>query len=536
LLASPDGKSLSVLFPPGYPLLLSLGMLLGEPLLVGPVLGALLVAATYFLARALSPDPKLSVLAAALSALCAALRYHSADPMSHALSALLSCLALGLALRPQLRSGPILCGLCLGWLAATRPVDAAVALGLCGVALRRAGFRRWLELAFGVLPGLALMLAHQHAVTGSWFGSTQLAYYAAADAPPDCFRYGFGAGVGCRFEHGDFVSRFLPDGYGLRAALRNLFVHLGLFTIDATNAVPLTLLGIYAAVRHRRSPFGLLAAGVLLQALAYVPFYFDGNYPGGGARFLAPSIPLWQILVAKAALDLRLERWAVPVALAGFLLHARHGHEQLRDREGGRPMFEPAVLERAGITRGLVLVDTDHGFNLGHDAGAKPAVLVARRHGDAHDYRLYQALGQPPTYRYVYDLSGQAPPQVVPYRPPATDRFEAEAEWPALLERGSAYPVHYPCASAGRGLRLFPGTRALFDLPSTPLLEVGWLGTRPGGTELAFSWPGSAPIRRSAVGPGCTVFQIPGPEPGRSGPLQVDHLTGEGALDYLELR
>src|SRR5262245_50644126 len=37
LLPSPEGQRLSVIFPPGYPLLLALGMLMGAPLLVGPL-------------------------------------------------------------------------------------------------------------------------------------------------------------------------------------------------------------------------------------------------------------------------------------------------------------------------------------------------------------------------------------------------------------------------------------------------------------------------------------------------------------------
>ena len=58
LLASSDGHRLGVIFPPGFPLVLSLGVLLGVPLLVGPALGALLVAATYGLARALGIEPR----------------------------------------------------------------------------------------------------------------------------------------------------------------------------------------------------------------------------------------------------------------------------------------------------------------------------------------------------------------------------------------------------------------------------------------------------------------------------------------------
>jgi hypothetical protein len=72
LLASPDGHQLGVIFPPGYPLVLALGVRLGCPLLVGPMLGALLVAATYALSRALGQARNVALLAAGLSVLCTA--------------------------------------------------------------------------------------------------------------------------------------------------------------------------------------------------------------------------------------------------------------------------------------------------------------------------------------------------------------------------------------------------------------------------------------------------------------------------------
>jgi hypothetical protein len=542
LLASADGSRLGVIFPPGYPLVLSLGVRLGAPLLVGPLLGAALVGTTYRLARALGQTAKVSMLAAALSVVSAALRYHTADTMSHGLAALLGSSALWLALERR-RFGPLLSGLCLGFLLATRPVSALATGLLVAMALPR-GARPWLWLALGALPGALLLLAQQHALTGSWLGSTQLAYYAGSDAPAGCFRYGFGAGVGCRYEHGDYVARFLPQGFGARHALRNLLVHLGLFTTDATNAAPLTLLGGYALFRHRRTSLALLGVGIALQALAYVPFYFDGNYPGGGARFLCEAIPFAHVLVARAAWDLRLGWLALPCALLGFGLYARDGHEALRSREGGRPLFEPQVVRAAGVDAGLLFVDTDHGFNLGHDPkvhSARSGLLVARRRGDEHDRELYERLGQPPSYRYVYDLRGRQPPHVSPYVPPKTDRYEAEAEWPALLERGSAYPTHYPCASGGRALRLLPGSVAVFPLrlpeSSRPSIRLGWLSKAPGRAQLRLRWAGHPQVQSLSLsaGPGCEAVAVLGPLVGGASSLLVELVSGEGGVDFIEL-
>jgi len=539
LLASPDGHRLGVIFPPGYPLVLALGVRLGRPLLVGPCLGALLVAATYALARALGQARRVAWLAAGLSVLCAALRYHTADTMSHGLATLLACTALTLGLRRGSRGAAVGAGLCLGLLIATRPVSAAVSLLLVGY-VRREDRRAWLPILLGALPGISLLLAQQHALTGNVFGSTQLAYYAASDAPAGCFRYGFGADIGCRFEHGSYVSQFLPNGYGFTAALRNFIVRFWLFATDATNAAPLTLLGGYALARHFRSPLLLLGAGILLQGLAYVPFYFDGDYPGGGARFLCEAIPFCQILVARAACDLRVT-WLPPlVAVAGFALYARHGHEHLRDRGGARPMFEPAVVANANVTRGLLFVDTDHGFNLGHDPRALPAphaLVVARARDDAHDRELYERLGRPPTYRYRFDIKGLAPPRVIPYVPPRNGRIEAEAEWPALGLRGSAYPHRFPCASGGTALRLLTGTSIALAVASgagPDGLLIGWLGTTSTGSRVRVRWAGSAWIEHSATGPGCSAWRVPGPPSTSETRLEVELVSGEGALDFVE--
>jgi hypothetical protein len=538
LLATPDGR-LGVIFPPGYPLVLSLGMRLGAGLWVGPMLGALLVAVTCALGRALAQEWRVALTAAALSAVCAALRYHTADTMSHGLATLLGCAALVCALRHERAFAPLGAGLCLGLLAATRPVSAAASLCVVMLALNRARARprAWLWLALGALPGLCLLLAQQRALTGSLFGSAQLAYYAASDSSPECFRYGFGRSIGCRYEHGDYISRFMPDGYGAMAALRNLVVRFSAFSTDATNAAPLTLLALYALYRHRRSSLALLGAAILLQALAYLPFYFDGNYPGGGARFLCEVIPACQILVARAAFDLKLGRMPLPVALAGFLLHARTAHESLRDREGGRPMFEPALVQAAGLTRGLLFVDTDHGFNLGHDPSLRDptqGLVVARRRGDAHDRELLEHAGNPLAFHYRFEPTGRAAPRVDRYEPPPEPRFESEAEWPANPQRGSAYPIHFPCASAGRALRLKPTARVDLPVPKpAQALELGWVNTAPEAAELAVQWgSGERQVLRPA-GRGCSRWRLIGPSASPHGALSVELTRGQGAVDFL---
>ncbi|MCK6586252.1 MAG: hypothetical protein L6Q76_01575 [Polyangiaceae bacterium] len=508
-----DGARAAVIFPPGYPALLALGFLAGVPLAVGPLLAAALVITTFDLAdQILAPNestPTLARLAALFSVACAALRYHTADTMSHGLSALCFCGSLTLLFRALGSPRPLplaaASGLLLGWLAAARPFSA-VALGLvllAALAQRSplplpARLRLLAALALGTLPGLVLLAAHQRAATGSWAASSQALYYALSDGPPGCFRYGFGEGIGCLGEHGDFVRTYLPHGYGpLEAAattLRRLRMHL----VDAANAEPLALLvPLGAALGVRSSSLvhaprvRLLALALGLQIAVYAPFYFDGNYPGGGARFFADVLPLEHVLASIAVIELsrrhlpriRLERpaaLALALVLAGFAFRAGFDHAALRDREGGLPMFEPHRLEAFRTDRALFFLDTDHGFNLAFDPSRK-TLDVARFRGDATDRLAWEARGRPPAFRYKF-LFPSVPAErasvlIEPYsfdqlEPDSPLLFEAEQLWPARAQNDAwALPEHASgtCATGDRWLaiRALPSGSVTLSLPAS---------------------------------------------------------------------
>jgi hypothetical protein len=490
LLASADGQRLAVIFPPGWPALLALGFVAGVPRLIGPLIAAGLVAATWALGLRASGRRDVALVAATLSMLSAALRYHTADSMSHGWAALLFAGALVVAGRGVGRA--LVAGGAVGWLVATRPLTGVVAAAL--VALALSGRRERLAALLGLTPGLLLLGAHQALATGSIFGSTQLAYYAVADGPPGCFRWGFGPGIGCLHEHGDFVRARLPDGFGLVEALGTTARRLVLHLRDLANAEPLALLvPLGAALGWRRIALRRLALGGAAIVCVYAPFYFDASYPGGGARLLADALPLEHVLCAVAAVELAMTRFVWPVSLAGFALHTSFDHRALAEREGGRPMFEPARLEQAGVTHGLVLAETDHAFSLGHDPAARDAtraIVVARRRGDDHDVILWDRLGRPPVWRYAGPIDTNA--HLEPMRLTAPGRelwFEAEAEWPPLeVSGGWAHPA-FPggCASAGRALALRAAPRAAapavvveLAVPSAGRwrVEPRWIATR----------------------------------------------------------
>jgi hypothetical protein len=531
-LLGPEG--LSVIFPPGYPLVLALGFLVGAPLLVGPVLAGLLVAVTYVTAKELAVREEVARLAAVLSTLCAALRYHTADTMSHGLSALLLAGCVAAAARPT-RARAVLAGLLAGWLLATRPMSGAVAtLLVLGLLFERSrGRERFGRALFAVLalaPGIALLLAHQRAATGSLLQSTQLAYYALADGPPGCFRWGFGENVGCRFEHGDFIKRRLPSGFGPLDGLGISGERVLWHAFDLANLALLWPLVPWIAWRKRRE---------VLLVLAYLPFYFPGSYPGGGARLIADALPLEHILLAVALLELGLVAVTPALTLLGFALSSIHGHLALREREGGRPMFQPEVLREHGVARGLVFVKTDHGFALGHDPKARDplrSVIVARAQDDAHDLALWLRLGRPPAVRYDYSVeSGRT--NVSSFVPPSGPwRWELEAEWPLLgVTGGWAHPDFRPCLSAGRGLHLrgTPSVRLELAAPQPGRYRVtlGWMADP--GTEAVVHVAGASlrVVHRAA---GCEVTELEERELGIANRVEL-RADRSVIVDYLEL-
>ena len=150
-------------------------------MVIGPALAAGLVVATYFLTREIAEaaaqetgtdartggapwgatPESVARFAAAVSVVCVALRYHTADTMAHGASALGIALALTAALRGARLRRPALfawAGLAVGYVAMTRPVSAipsrapsrssALRAGALGRG-RRAGFA-----AVGMVPGL----------------------------------------------------------------------------------------------------------------------------------------------------------------------------------------------------------------------------------------------------------------------------------------------------------------------------------------------------------------------------------------------
>jgi len=436
LLVGDDGGAAGV-FPPGHPLALALGFALGAPWLTGCALAAGLVLATAALAAELAPKhaDRAAVTGAALSLLCAALRYHTAETLSHGSAALALTAALWAALvtaRTGALGHALVSGLALGWLVSIRPVSALAAGAACA-ALAWKG-RRPVAWGLAALPGLALYVVAQRAATGRWGVSTHAAYYAVADGPAGCFRYGFGAGIGCTVEHREFVARYLPRGHGVWEALAGTGRRLAAHATDVANAWPLAALVAWAAARRRNERAARWCVGAACgHVVAYAPFYFDGNLEGGGARLFVDVIPLEHALVAAAVSALGGRHAAGLVAVVG-VAGALRGAEVARVTRAQADHGVTAFL-RAPPAQGLVFVEDERAFNALYDPrGGDPwsAVVIARWKGDAHDAVLYERLRQPPAWRLRSDG------RVEPWRPEAGALrwFRGAGLWPPRAQSG----------------------------------------------------------------------------------------------------
>lgn len=515
LLTLPD--RLSGVLPPGYALLLSAAFLLGAPMLVGPLLAAALVPATWWLARelarprapgAVTPEDERRIewtgrLAAAFSIVSAALRYHTAESLPHGAAALALAVALASALRAR-RTGDartfVLSGLALGLLLATEPLAAAVAFAVvAALALETARARALLWAIAGALPGAALLLAANRAAVGHAFASP-LAFYASRIAPA--------AAGGAKVVALTALER-------LRANLA-----------DVANFEPIALLPLLllrpAARARLGAPVVWAAALVVVQTLVLGLAARGEVTPGGGASALANVLPVEHALVALALVVSLPEAWVAPaatgtlaLALAGFAVHTAHYYERVAAEGIGRPRYEPDVAREAGANRGLLFFDDDEGYELAHDPGVIPShgVEAVRSRGDDHDRLLYDLLGRPQSHRYV--TTGRATSSVSIWTPTGSGdlwRFESEADFPPVATpdpgAGRATVVEGACASDGHAVEIRPAgaapASATIELPVPHALDKkrSWTvmprvfqeGTAGAGHLALVLEPGGAPL------------------------------------------
>ena len=514
LFSAPD--RVAGIFPPGYAVLLAPAFLVGAPMLVGPLLAAAIVTATWLLARELAESAGqdeagaegVARVAVGLSVLSAALRYHTADALPYGAAAVAVAMAVACALRARRLQNARLfgvAGLAVGTLLATHPVSA-VTTGAVVAALAFGSRGKGRALGWGVvavLPGALLLLAANRAALGHTLGSPAAAYASLVE-PHGARSFSAAAAV----------------------AVQRLRAHLA----DVSNLEPLALLALVPLLRRTPGRNGgvaiaaLVVAGQLVLALA-VPFFSapPEHAPGAGARLLVPVLPIEHALVALALARL-VPRALAPAAmvtfalsLAGFAVHTSNDHEAIAAAGMGRPRYEPDVAREANVSHGLLFFDDDEGFELAFDPGvpASHGIQAVRLRGDDHDRLIYDSLGHPAIHKYVTtDGSGSGSATVTFWAPPAAGgdvwRFEAESDWPPVAAQGGhATVVEAPGASEGHALALEPAAgeaTMTLSLPvprgPTPAERKTWMvvprvlqrGGKGAGTLEVVDAPGGPPL------------------------------------------
>jgi len=300
-------------YPPGFPLLLSLGMRAGAPWAVNALLAAASLALTADLGRRLY-SPTAGLLAAALGLSCPALLAESGSLLSHTAALALAVLfawafvRMHLALDQERRPGAwrwgLLAGAALGYLALTRPYDAlgvGLPFGVVTAARLLATWRgraspgwRCAALTMGaaaIMVGLTLPIYWQ-ALTGQFTANPYLDIWAY-DHP------GFGPDVGV-------------GGYTLHDAWFNLRFNLqavatGLFGWpDDLNVL---FLGLACLLQPRRGWTWLLLAWCASVIGLYTTYWYFGGHDGGFPRYYFVTLPAMWLLsgrgVELAALAMR---------------------------------------------------------------------------------------------------------------------------------------------------------------------------------------------------------------------------------------
>lgn len=312
-------------FPFGWPLVLAIGVKLGLPWLVNPLLGATLPALGWF-AFAPRLGARVGRLCAGILALSPALLVLSGSLMSHTLTLICALGLLALCDRAGLPSA-LLGGALWGLLLLARPFDAlVVGAPLAALALRRQP-RRLLAFGLPALLALGLLLADNRARTGDALTLPIEHYHAIPDEsgdrfPPGCNRLGFGPDRGC----------FGERGHGPARALRQLAMQAGIHDrlfLGFRGSLLLALLGLPLLVR--RDPRLLWPA--LATPLAYALYWYPGI--AYGTRFWTlttlGTVPAAALLLD--ALASRLGRpvlaWLAPLAGLSLLLPL---HAELADR------------------------------------------------------------------------------------------------------------------------------------------------------------------------------------------------------------
>jgi dolichyl-phosphate-mannose-protein mannosyltransferase len=404
---------------PGWPALLAVGVRVGLPWLVNPLLGGALVLLTHALARRWF-DAGHANVAAVLLATSPWLLFMSAEFMGHPASAAFGVAALYAVERERHRGRGgwgVVAGACIGLVLLVRPLDA-VLIGLVGaVCALGAGAPRWRPRAviLGLMScaaGAVTLLRYNEALTGRP-GYTPQMMWTDRRWGPGLDRLGFGPGVGIP----EWRQIDPLPGHGLPDVILNLNKNLFMTQVDLFGwAMGSLLLAALVLARRPRGADGIALIMVVTFAAGYSCYWFSGG-PDLGPRYWYPCIVPLVILTLRGAVGL-VERWSpagsqvgprLALALTGASLMAlltmvpwRAATKHYRYRNIGGDLRR--LGDERGMAGGLVFVRSDRREDYQSAFNLNPAPLTGRGpiyawdHDSAGRERVVQAFPDRPVW------------------------------------------------------------------------------------------------------------------------------------------
>jgi len=357
-------------FPPGAPMILVPGVLLGAAWLVVPVCAAVSAALWPVVLRGTGAAPGVRLGAALLFAFTPFTLFLSGSYMNHvtvltwillALLGLLRTTREGDALHP---GWAFLSGIGFGVGATIRPLDAFAFAAPAAIwylvrALREP--RRWGE-ALAALAGVALPMSAMFWANDVMNGSP--------------FRFGYQVLWGKAHDLGFHPAPWGPDHTPARGiVLVNLYLlRLQTYFLETPFPALLPMVGAIALFPRRLSAIDrVLAAGGVLLAASYFAYWHDGFYLG--PRFFFPLAPVLALWTARFPGLVR-ERWGpglgyrigVFTLVAGGV-YAAAGGIPMRARQYANGLLTmrwnaDSAVTAAGLRNALVLVRESWGSQL----------------------------------------------------------------------------------------------------------------------------------------------------------------------------
>ena len=301
--------------PPGWPAILAIGVWLGAPWLVNPVLGGLAVWLAYRAVLAVSDDVRSARLTVLLLSASPWFLFLNMSLMTHTLTLVSALAATWMTARAMREHAAwvVGAGLSIGMVALIRPLEGvivAVALGLWslfgGTSSRWVTLRRTAGLTVATLVSTLAVLPYNRHLTGSGLTFPVMDYFdrmygAGTNA------MGFGPNRGVGWEGLDPFP-----GHGWLDVLVNSNVNLFQVNVEllgwSVGSISIVLLGAgVALVRGGKGSRALL--GVTVTVVAVHALYWFSGGPDFGARYwyliLVPCLGLG----SRGLLALADQRW-----------------------------------------------------------------------------------------------------------------------------------------------------------------------------------------------------------------------------------